>query len=295
MYRYQTDAPARDGQRWPDFEPQLFAAAVDDQRVSAANLYSSARQPDVSLGRDISLQSQLLGPHFTNNHLQTLPLPDHWHFSSTPASRLSAPPSSHNSNFTATRPSTARHRPDLACQQFTGSQQPSFEPKWHSPSSSRILAHHQPLCPEQQSKQDYDIMRSLSLGIAAGTHCSYYDDDAYQAELAWVGSHLQKCHPVMRSASPKPSVVRSLSALQQDSFLPTVMPDIPSLKSRASVPMLEQCSEAAALAKAYAGSTWPTSSPPRSPASCEMLTVLLMHKVYSAKNGARVLLFVSDL
>lgn len=29
--------------------------------------------------------------------------------------------------------------------------------------------------------------------LSAGTHCSYYDDDAYQAELAWVGSHLQVC------------------------------------------------------------------------------------------------------
>lgn len=87
-------------------------------------------------------------------------------------------------------------------------------------------------------------MRSLSLGIAAGTQCSYYDDDAYQAELARVASHLQ-----------------------QDSFLPTAMPDIPSLKSRASVPKLEQCSEAAALAKAFAGSTWPNSTPPRPPAS----------------------------
>ena len=169
MYRYQTAAPARDGQRWPEFEPQLFVPALDDQRLSGANLFSSARQPDVSRGRDISLQSQLLGPRFTNNHLQTPPLPDHWHLSSTPASCLSALPSSHNSNFTATRPSsTARHRPDLACQPFTGSQQPPFEPQWHSPSSSRILAHHQRLCPEQQSKQDYDIMRSLSLGIAAG-------------------------------------------------------------------------------------------------------------------------------
>ncbi len=171
MYHYQTDARSKDGQRWLEFESQLYLSALDDQHRARTSVYVAARQPDCLVASNLSSQSQLLGPQFSSGpHRAQHPSVRNWQTSGSLSSCLTtAAAMQHRSSPASAAWSTSKHSLDTAYQPpRSGMQYSAVGPQWQSPSSNRILAHHQHYGQEQCMRQECDMFTSASLAPAAG-------------------------------------------------------------------------------------------------------------------------------
>lgn len=262
MYQYQTGALSKEGQQW--FESQLYLSARDEQHRAGCDIDSLSQQVGCSPRTYSALQGQLLR---TSSHHGAAPVrahqsPGDWSSSNRlPSCLASGRNELSRASATASQPAG---RPNLAA---SGSQPARnslhssiVEPHWLSPSSTRSLPR-QHCLQEQYVKQDCELVTSLLPSLAAGAHCNYYTDDAYQAEITLLETQLQQLQPLPYCVpSPRPSATGCLSALTHASFQETSTSCAPSFKCHPAITKQEQCSGAAVL-----GVAWPIShpSPPR--------------------------------